>query len=257
MASSNKGTPSILLLNDGSSIVRRFTDFLVYEVDQDSNIIHIKSLGMPAPPEKKPKNVAEPTSGVNADAPPGEPSAKEGTETALETEASAKALDKIPGEESKPVSSTEPWTDSFSTRLAPFLSTEKIEEIKNMFLEGPEPPFVSDAGWSGRQAAKAKESGVSGSMDASESVETRNENEGKRGSSKRGRDRGSRGGRGGGKSVREDHRKVTSEVPHSPALVIHLTNDLHDSLLSRRRPAPASTKPYENYLAGSWIVRRT
>src|SRR5258708_39571878 len=126
-----------------------------------------------------------------------------------------------------------------------------------MFLEGPEPPFVSDAGWSGRQAAKAKESGVSGSMDASESVETRNENEGKRGSSKRGRDRGSRGGRGGGKSGREDHRKVTSEGPHSPALVIHLTNDLYDSLLSRSRRAIGSTKAYKNYVAGSWIVRRT
>src|SRR5216684_7562138 len=127
MASSNRGTSSILLLHDGSSTVRRFTDFLVYEVDQDSNIIHIKSLGIPAPIEKKPKNVAEPTSGVNADAHLGAPSVKEGTETALETEVSAKALDKIPGEESKPVPSTEPWPDSFSTSLAPFLSKEKIE----------------------------------------------------------------------------------------------------------------------------------
>ncbi len=113
MASSNRGTPSILLLHDGSSTVRRFTDFLVYEVDQDSNIIHIKSLGIPAPIEKKPKNVAEPTSGVNADAPPGEPSVKEGTKTAPETEVPTEALDKVPGEGSKPASSTEPWPDSF------------------------------------------------------------------------------------------------------------------------------------------------
>jgi tRNA pseudouridine13 synthase len=170
------------------------------------------------PPEKKAKDVAEPASEVSADAPSGEPSVKEGTEPELGTEAVAKALDKAHGESSKQASSTVPWPDSFTTRLAPFLSTEKIEEVKKLFLEGSEPPFVSDAGWSGRLAAKADESGTSRSMDVKESVETRKEDEGKRGSGRRGRDRGGRGGRGG-KSVREDRRKVTSEVR---ALLAHL-----------------------------------
>jgi tRNA pseudouridine13 synthase len=92
-----------------------------------------------------------------------------------------------------------------------------------MFLEGPEPPFVSDAGWSGRQAAKAKESGGSGSVHVEQTVEVRKGDGGKGGSSKRGRDRGVRGGRGGGKSVREDRRKVTSEVRALLAHVINLT----------------------------------
>jgi tRNA pseudouridine13 synthase len=206
-----------LIPKDVSLTVRRFTDFLVYEVDQDSNVVHIKSLGMPPPPEKKAKNVGEPASEVNADAPSGEPTVKEGIEAELETEKSPGA----PGESSKQASSTEPWPDSFTTRLSPFLSTEKIEEVKKMFLEGPEPPFVSDTGWSGRQAAKATDSGGSGSINVEENVEMRKENGGKRGSSKRGRDRGGRGGRGGGRSVREDRRKVTSEVR---ALLIHITN---------------------------------
>ncbi|KAF8505642.1 tRNA pseudouridine synthase D [Russula emetica] len=179
-------------------IKQRFTDFLVYEVDQDSNVT-------------KAKNVGEPASEVNADAPSGEPTVKEGTEAELGTETSPETLDKAPGESSKQASSTEPWPDSFTTRLSPFLSTEKIEEVKKMFLEGFEPPFVSDTGWSGRQAVKAKESGGSGSIDVEENVETRKDDGGKRGSSRRGRDRGGRGGRGGGKSVREDRRKVTSE----------------------------------------------
>ena len=176
---------------------------------------------MPAPPEKKAKNVGEPASEVNADAPSGEPTVKEGTEAERGAETSLEALDKAPGESSKQASSTEPWPDSFTTRLSPFLSTEKIEEIKKMFLEGPEPPFVSDTGWSGRQAAKAKESDGSASIDVEENVETRKENGGKRG--RRGRDRGGRGGRGGGKSVREDRRKVTSEVRALLAHAINLT----------------------------------
>lgn len=211
-----------LIPKEVSLTVRRFTDFLVYEVDQDSNVVHIKSLGMPAAPEKKTKDAGEPASAVNADAPSGEPTVKEeGTEAELGTETSPEVLDKAPGESSKQASSTVPWPESFTTRLSPFLSTEKIEEIKKMFLEGPEPPFVSDTGWSGRQAAKANESGGSGSINVEENVETRKEDGGKRGSSKRGRDRGGRGGRGGGKSVREDRRKVTSEVR---ALLAHIVN---------------------------------
>ena len=214
---------ALKLIPKGVSLtVRRFTDFLVYEVDQDSNIVHIKSLGMPASPEKKVKNVGEPASEVNADAPSGEPTAKEGAEAELGTETSPEALDKAPGESSKQASSTEPWPDSFTTRLSPYLSTEKIEEVKRMFLEGPEPPFVSDTGWSGRQAVKANESGGSGSTNVEENVETRKEDGGKRGSSKRGRDRGGRG-RGGGKSVREDCRKVTSEVRVLLPHIINLT----------------------------------
>ena len=224
VALSNRGTvhPQSCTTQRRALTVRRFTDFLVHEVDQDSNVVHIKSLGIPVAPEKKAKDVAEPASKVKAEASSGEPSVKEeDTEVELGAKASAEALDKTHGEGSKQAPSTVPWPDSFTTRLAPFLSTEKIEEVKKLFLEGSEPPFVSDAGWSGRLAAKAKESGTSGSMDIKESVEIGKEDEGKRGSSRRGRDRGGRGGRGG-KSVREDRRKVTSEVRALPAHIITL-----------------------------------
>jgi len=196
-----------------SSTVHRFTDFLVHEVDQDSNVVHIKSLGIPQTPAKKAKDVEAPASTVNADLHPGELSViQESSVAELGTETSAGAPGKTPGESSK--QSAVPWSDLFTARLDPFLSTEKIEEVKKMFLEGPEPPFVSDSGWSGRLAAKANESGVPSSMDVDESVETRKEDDGKKGNSKRGRDRSGRGGRGGrgGKPVREDHRKVTSDV---------------------------------------------
>ena len=167
---------------------------------------------MPDPPAKKAKDLGEPVSEVNVDVTSEEPSAiKESTEAEHATEASADAVDKKDGDSSNQTSSTVPWPDLFSTRLSPFLSAEKIEEVKQMFLEGPEPPFVSDAGWSGRPAAKANENAGSGSMDIEENVETRGDDKGKKGSNNRGRDRGGRGGRGG-KPVREDHRKVKSEV---------------------------------------------
>jgi tRNA pseudouridine13 synthase len=204
-------------------IVRRFTDFLVYEVDQDSSVVHIKSLGMPEPSAKKAKDLGEPVSKVKVDVTSEEPSViQESTEAGLAAEESADAIDKKDGDSSNQTSSTVPWPDLFSARLAPFLSTEKIEEVKNMFLEGPEPPFVSDAGWSGRSTAKANEIGDSGSMDIEENTEMKSDDKGKKGSSRRGRDRGGRGGRGG-KPVREDHRKVISEVcVPSPAHAIVL-----------------------------------
>jgi tRNA pseudouridine13 synthase len=167
---------------------------------------------MPMPPVKKAKDVGESESKVNADVTSGEPSiTQESTEAELGAEAPAGAVDETHGDHSQQTASTVPWPDSFSTRLNPFLSTEKIEEVKQMFLEGREPPFVSDAGWSGRLAPKANESGTSSSMDIEKNVETTDRGEGKKGNNKRGRDRGGRGGRGG-KAVREDRRKVISEA---------------------------------------------
>jgi len=201
--------------------VQRFTDFLVYEVDQDSNVIHIKSLGMPELPSKKAKVEREPASEVIADVPSGEPSVIQGTpEVELGIEAPAEASNKADAP-------TVPWPDSFTSRLVPFLSLEKIEEVKVMFLEGPEPPFVSDTGWAGRQTAKVHESGNSSPKDIEDSSETTKEVEGEKGRSKRGRDRGGRGGRGrrggrGGKQVREDHRQVTSKVRVSSVHVVVL-----------------------------------
>jgi len=208
---------------------------------------------MPDPPAKKAKDQGEPVSEVNADVTSEEPSVKqESIEVKLVAEASADTVDKKQEDSSNQTSSTVPWPDIFSTRLAPFLSAEKIEEVKQMFLEGPEPPFVSDAGWSGRLAAKANENGGSGSMDIGEHVETRSD--GRKGSNKRGRDRGGRGGRGG-KPVREDHRKVISEVRVLSPAHPTVTDVSHHSRLSRSKRAPAFTKRYENYSEEGWTAR--
>jgi tRNA pseudouridine13 synthase len=173
---------------------------------------------MPQPPAEKAKDVGETPFNANTDLPSGElPEIPENAEAKLDTDASAGALDTTCGDSTEQASSgipKVPWPDAVTTRLTPFLSSEKIEEVKKMFLEGPNPPFVSDAGWAGRLAAKASESGVSDASAVKEGAELRKEDQGKKESNKRGRDRGNRGGRGGrgGKPLREDHRKVLSEA---------------------------------------------
>jgi len=187
---------------------------------------------MPKPPTKKAKDVGEPVPEVNADVTSGVPSViQEGTEAGLDAKTSAEAVNKTHGDSSKQTPPTVPWPDSFSTHLAPFLSTEKIEEVKQMFLEGPEPPFVSDTGWSGRLVAKANESGASGSMDIEENIETKGDDEGKKGSNKRGRDRGGRPATSSGFAALQD-------APGPGAL-----EPARDSHASGRGRPPISCKP--------------
>ena len=42
-------------------------------------------------------------------------------------------------------------------KLKPFLSDESITRLKEMFLQGPEPPRASDSGWPGAARAAAPE----------------------------------------------------------------------------------------------------
>jgi len=118
----------------------------------------------------------------------------------------------------------ERWPDHFNTVLTPFLSDEAIAQVKKMFLEGPEPPRVSDSGWGSRQPRTSED------VDAVEGAEASNvpepsqgvpekEQKGQRGKERGGKGgRGSRGGRGGGRGGRaggrEDSRKVLSNVRH-------------------------------------------
>lgn len=98
-----------------------------------------------------------------------------------------------------------PWPERFTTTLSAYLSAPSIEQLKQMYLEGPEPPFVSDGGWGAR---KPREEG-----DAEEAPEEPVK-ESTRGNRGRGRGRGGRGGRGGRAGKRPDTRKVVSEVRH-------------------------------------------
>lgn len=118
----------------------------------------------------------------------------------------------IATEEVQKVSEAEPWPGHFNTTLAPFLSESAIAQLKQMWLEGPEPPRVSDNGWAGR-AAKTQTEG-----EASEGAPAQGENQeesskssrvGRGGRGRRGGKADGRKGRGGG---REDNRKVITEV---------------------------------------------
>ncbi|KAH9049179.1 tRNA pseudouridine synthase D [Lactarius hengduanensis] len=203
----------------GGIIKQRFTDFLVYEVDQDSNVVHIKSIGIPEPPAKKAKEAEGTPIEVDAGVPsPKEVSAAiEQAATDSSTDPLAETLGPAHGDSTEPASSRVPgvpWPDVFTTRLAPFLSAEQMEGIKKMFLEGPNPPFVSDAGWTGRLASKTNDSNISDVGAVGEDADTNSRKQDE--AMKRGgrRDRGGRGGRGGrrgGRPVVEDHRKVISD----------------------------------------------
>ena len=96
------------------------------------------------------------------------------------------------------------WSEDHATGLEKFLSPSVMDKLKQMYEEGPEPPFVSDSGWGGRQA-KQEESEVTEEAPA--------ETSSKRG---RGKGRGGRGSRGGNRGVRagkrEDGRRVVTEV---------------------------------------------
>jgi tRNA pseudouridine13 synthase len=205
----------------------RFTDFLVYEVDLDSNVVHVKSLEMPDS-SKKPK-AAEGTDGSplapTTDTPTDDSSVSvENSEPVpigvaesdvlLEpavteaVSAPAQSMDvDVPAAEA--TDADEPWPARFSAALSPYLSEEAVVKLKDMFLEGSEPPFVSDSGWSARGTVEGSESSA---PPTEETVpEARGRGRG-RGRGNRGA-RGGRGGRGGGRpEARPDHRKVLSDV---------------------------------------------
>lgn len=149
----------------------------------------------------------------------GEPKA----EKASEAPATSTATD-LPSEEkaevsSKPQEDTEQWSEEYTAALTPFLSEPLISQLKQMYLEGSEPPFVSDSGWGSRQPKPLDSGGASLTEEKPEekaeekTVPTSGSERGKRG--KRGRDRGGRGRGGGGRNSdrkAQDPRKVVSDV---------------------------------------------
>lgn len=98
------------------------------------------------------------------------------------------------------------WSENFTTTLEKFFSPPVMEKLKQMYEQGPEPPFVSDSGWGGRQAKQEE-------PEIAERPPVEKTHKGGRG---RGRGRGGRGGRGkdrgGHAGEREDNRRVFTEV---------------------------------------------
>ncbi|KAF9495417.1 tRNA pseudouridine synthase D [Pleurotus eryngii] len=197
-------------------IKQRFTDFLVFEVDQDSKVIHLKSLAMPDSSSKTPKSTVAPEAANVADA-------MDATDAAVpaggaeSSGADVVASDTPVPEEAAPTvaESAEPWPESNNVALAPFLSEDAISKLKTMFLEGPTPPKVSDSGWGGRQTKTGD--ATSSALEAPPQLgEAEQEAQAK---DKRGKARGGRGGRGrggrgggrGGRNSQADTRQVTSD----------------------------------------------
>jgi tRNA pseudouridine13 synthase len=212
----------------------RFTDFLVYEVDQDGNVIRLKSLEMPSSSKHQEEPVEDVTMGNPAktelQSEPQQPEPAADTEQPAEESAPGQ-----PEPENEPVSTKEePWPEAFTATLSPFFSEDGLAQLKQMFLEGPEPPRVSDNGWAGRPTKPAE------SADAAEEVPSAPPEEASSSRGKRGRDRGRRGGRGHGRgggrggSGREDTRRAISNVR---SLSCILGNCLTETLFPERYPA--------------------
>ncbi|KAG2056320.1 tRNA pseudouridine synthase D [Suillus hirtellus] len=199
-------------------IKQRFTDFLVFEVNQDHQVIHLKSLDMPESSSKKGKGTNEGSSSTTdagaSIAQPQEPVTSAASNTVEELSTSTEAKDK---DDSTPADI--PWNDQFTEKLAPYLSEASIDQLKTMFLEGREPPRVTDSGWGSRLIKTTEDSTETpDAAKPSEEVDAlQSDDTAKRGKNRSGRgDRGGRGGRGRGRGgrqggEREDHRKVLSE----------------------------------------------
>ncbi|KAF9646008.1 tRNA pseudouridine synthase D [Thelephora ganbajun] len=176
-------------------IKQRFTDFLVFEIDQNDRAVHLKSL---APPE--PSSVLGASNSVASQESTShtpQPQAKPSSDPALVPE--------VTEDVSAPIEVQEGyvWSKAHTTVLEEFLSPPVMDKLKQMYEEGPEPPFVSDSGWGGRQA-KQEESEVVEEAPA-EATSKRGRGKGRGGRGGHGRDRGPRTGK------REDDRKVVTE----------------------------------------------
>ncbi|THV08431.1 tRNA pseudouridine synthase D [Dendrothele bispora CBS 962.96] len=197
-------------------IKQRFTDFLVFEVDLDGNVIHLKSLVKPDPPKKNPaEEEAEQKATTGVDQDTAELTVGGGEEKKPdEDEAPSKSEpEQPPGADEK---SNEPWPESFNSNLAPYLSTEAIAQLKEMYLQGPEPPRVSDSGWAGRVKPSSEDASATEIAPQEPDVDRAPQERGRGRGGKRGGGRG--GGRGGRRGQdREDHRKVLSEPIESKA----------------------------------------
>lgn len=176
----------------------RFTDFLVFEIDKKDRTVHLKSLEPPAPSSTPAPPNDAPLQDSTAPTPP--PELTPAPEVAVDVPVS------IPEVQAGYI-----WSEDFAPVLEKFLSPLAMDKLKQMYEEGPEPPFVSDSGWGGRQA-KQGEPEVSEEPPA-EKTTSRGRGGGRGG---RGRDRGAPA------RAKGDNRRVFTEVC-TFSLLIHIT----------------------------------
>ncbi|KAG8708995.1 hypothetical protein FRC09_000922 [Ceratobasidium sp. 395] len=159
-------------------IKQRFTDFLVYEVDLEGNVVHVRDMGKPE--------------GIKPKASP--------VEVPLET----------------PSLEDGKWSSDVDTKLSELLSEEARGQLKTLYEQGPEPPLVlvSDSGWGSRAKTEGEPAETSAAPEPEPepegSEQSSKPDRGKGRGRGRGKDKGrGRGGRGGAR--REDTRRVLSD----------------------------------------------
>ncbi|CAE6360957.1 unnamed protein product [Rhizoctonia solani] len=154
-------------------IKQRFTDFLVYEVDLEGNVVHVRELGKPEGPKLP-------------------------------------AVPEVVPEETETASGE--WDVNVDTKLSELLSEDTRTRLKQLYDEGPEPPLAltSDNGWEGRSKGEGEPNETPPA--AEEAAEPSEVATGKGRGRGRGRDRGRGRGRGGrGGMNREDTRRVLTD----------------------------------------------
>ena len=189
---------------------------MVFEVDLDGKVIHLKSLEKPES-AKKAASVTTTQAISSLSVLDEDIKMDDGNETehpVQETTKKEAPITSAPNHEAESFKNSAndgSWHDHFNVALSPFLSKEAIFQVKNMYLEGREPPRVSDAGWAGRSALSAGDREEEAVSDATAIVPVLDERQGNSRGGSRGK-RGGRGGRGRGGASRMDHRKVLSNV---------------------------------------------
>lgn len=216
-------------------VKQRFEDFMVYEVDTEGEIVHLKELGLPDDPFNKPrepkekkveqKPKAEEEEAANDVTPQGEASTSTTTTVAAPVPTEAAASDSgedLPAE--LQLAPHKQWTHSTTRALQPHLDTNSIIALHALLLEGRSPPRPppaperpSDGGWGGmkrRDHAKEEEEAMNeANGEPVVLISGRDRAQGRDRGRGRGGMRGGRGGMMGGHMERiKDEREVLSEV---------------------------------------------
>ncbi|KAF8591414.1 pseudouridine synthase [Ramaria rubella] len=215
-------------------IKQRFTDFLVYEVDIQGEVVHLKEIEEPpirGTDIEEALDAQDPSiyssAAVSLEHQKYKPSQDERPAMNLQDASPETARVIMTAEGEKPTTpdttaeENVSWPHKFTEALVPLLPSIAIEQLKEMFLQGPEPPFIRDNGWSRQPPTDGADTDVTAEtfnweVDGPQPAPEEKTSRGKKGKEKDGRtrgkgSRGTRGTPGGRANGREDPRKVLSD----------------------------------------------
>lgn len=115
-------------------------------MDSDGKVIHLESIGKPPLPSHDHDEFSLPE-GPKQGAMNISPPLTEGKSALIQLNDGKS--------ESKPDALV--WQEHFTTTLTPFLDEDRIEQLQGMYLQGQNPPRVSDSGWDRRKASSLDE----------------------------------------------------------------------------------------------------